>query len=70
MLSANIAHELVVKMQVVFAEELPAEIFARFGKMVEISAGIANACGAGAFGIEFFVGELVNPGAAAKIRVR
>ena len=57
---ADFAHELVVEMNVVFAEQLPAERFARLGQMMEISARVARAGRAIAGRIEFLLRVFVN----------
>ncbi len=60
---SNVAHELVIEMDVVFAEELPAQRLARLREVMQIGARVARAGRAGAGGIEFFVGEFVNAAA-------
>ena len=60
MLCADLAHELVVKMDVVLAEELPAERLAGLGQMMQIGARVARAGRAAAVRIERLLGEFVN----------
>ena len=60
---ANLAHELVVEMDVVFPEELPAERLARLRQVMQISAGVARAGRTSAGRIEFLFGEFVNAAA-------
>ncbi len=57
---ADFAHELVIEVNVMLAEQLPAEGFLCLGEMVEIGAGIARASRARAGGVELVLGELVN----------
>src|SRR5688572_27071334 len=57
---ADFAHELVVEMNVVFAEQLPPERLARLGQMVEISSRVTRAGRAIAGRIEFFLRVFVN----------
>jgi len=59
----DIAHELVIKMDVVLAEKLPAERLARFREVMEVGAGIARTGRAIAGRIERLVREFVNPAA-------
>ena len=63
MLVANVAHELVIEMDVVLAEQLPAERLARLREVMQIGARVARAGRAGAGGIELFVREFVNAAA-------
>ena len=63
MLCANLAHELVVEMNVVLPEQLPAERLARLRQVMQIGARVARAGRAGASRIEFLLGEFVNAAA-------
>src|SRR5688572_19571895 len=57
---ADFAHERVVEMNVVLAEQLPAKRLARLGQMVEISSRVTPAGRAIAGRIEFFLRVFVN----------
>ena len=63
MLCANLAHELVVEVDVVLPEELPAERLARLRQVMQVGARVARAGRAGAGRIEFLLGEFVNAAA-------
>src|SRR5207244_7514527 len=60
---ANLAHELVIEMDVVLPEQLPAERLARFRQVMQISARVAHAGRTRAGRIEFLLGEFVNTAA-------
>ena len=60
---ANLAHELVVEMEVVLSEELPAERLRAFGQMMEIRARVARAGRAGAVRIQLLLRAFVNAAA-------
>ena len=64
---ADLAQELMVKMDVVLAEELPAERLAGLGEVVKIGAGIPLAGRAIACGIELFLRKFINSPPELKI---
>ncbi len=57
---ADLAHELVIKVDVMFAEQLPAERFRAFRQVMEIGARITGTGRAAAFGVELLLREPVN----------
>ena len=63
---ADLAHELVVEMEVVLAEELPAERLRALGEVMQVGARVARAGRAGALRIERLLGAFVD--AAAQLQ--
>src|SRR5450432_3668979 len=60
---ANVTHQLVIKMQVVFAKKLPAQRLTRLGEVMEIGPRIAGAGRTRTCRIEPFLREFVNAAA-------
>ena len=56
----DFAHELVVKIDVVLPDELPAEVLVALRKVMQISAGVARTRGAVAEWIEFVLGKFIH----------
>ena len=57
---ADFAHELVVKIDVVLPDELPAEVFVALREVMQIRTRVARTRGAVAERIEFVLGEFIN----------
>ena len=59
-MGADLAHEPVIKRDVVDAEQVPAEVFAGLGEVVEVGALVVAATVAVAVGVEGAVLEFVD----------
>lgn len=64
----DLAHELVVKVEIVLAEELPAQVLAALREVMQVGSRVARTGRAGAERIERGVGEFTRFGAVAEIR--
>ena len=56
----KVAHDLVVKVNIVLTDEMPAEVLASLREMMQVGAGVARAGGAMAQRIERTLDEFVN----------
>ena len=56
----DFAHELMVKIDIVLPDELPAEVFVALREVMQISAGVACTRGAVAERIEFVLGKFIH----------
>jgi len=67
---ANLPHELVVKINIVLPEQLPAERFPGLGQVVQVGARIAGARRAGASRVKRRIRAFVNAPAQLQVAAR